>query len=75
MEETETVLPAPSAETGEAPDASPLARIEAALARIESACAHRLRAEDALLQRHGALRARVEETLGELDTLIEGSAP
>ncbi len=55
-----------------------LARIEAALARIESAskaAAARPREADLqhLQKRHDTLRAAVQESLGQLDLLIEGA--
>lgn len=51
-----------------------VARIEAALARIEKACAAPpppSAAEDALKRRNAALELALREGLGELDALIE----
>jgi hypothetical protein len=57
---------------------SAMARIEAALARIERAAAHsRASAQGAdlaqLQQKHDRLRAAVQESLEQLDQLIEGA--
>lgn len=50
-----------------------LARIDAAIARIEAATLRprESAANDALAARHQALRTAVAETLGELDAVIE----
>ena len=48
----------------------PADRIESALARIEAAAAVKSYALDRIQQRHAKLRARVEDTVASLDTLI-----
>ena len=54
------------------PTTKALSRIEAALARIEAAAASA--AELASLRaRHNRLRAAVQDSLGQLDALIEGA--
>ena len=50
--------------------ADPAHRIEQALARIEAAGAKRSYALDRLQQRHAKLRARIEEAVASLDTLV-----
>ena len=47
-----------------------LARIDAALARIESALPKRLAERDLLATRHDDLRAEVTQALGDIDALI-----
>lgn len=51
-----------------------LSRIEAALARIESALPKRLAERDLAATRHDRLREEVEAALGDLDTLIEDAS-
>lgn len=46
------------------------ARIDAALARIETAIDVRARAADALVRRHAALKARMTEAVTALDDVI-----
>ena len=54
-----------------APDApSPLARIDAALLRIEAAVAARAEAAEAMQHRHGALKARMVEAVAALDEML-----
>ncbi|MBT0669581.1 hypothetical protein HT136_14530 [Novosphingobium profundi] len=72
MEETDPVR---GKDEGADPHAAAIARLEAALTRLEAAAEHRINTHDALARRHLALRATVESTLGELDTLIARSAP
>ena len=50
----------------------PADRIEQALARIEAAGAAKSYALDRLSQRHTRLRARIEEAVASLDTMIAG---
>lgn len=53
-----------------------LARIDAAIARIEAAALRPPEApgNDAVIARHEALRAEVAEALGELDAVIEAAS-
>ena len=51
-------------------DPDTLARIDAALQRIEAAAARRTDAAEAIARRHGALRARMAEAVAALDDLI-----
>ena len=55
-----------------APTDAALARIAAALARIERAAAARPQGDDGLGDRYDRLRAAANDTLRELDALIEG---
>lgn len=50
--------------------ADPADRIENALARIEAAAAAKSYALDRIQQRHARLRARIEDAVASLDTLI-----
>lgn len=50
--------------------ADPLARIEAAIARIERAARRRAAAADSLQARHGVLKARMVEAVAALDELL-----
>jgi hypothetical protein len=55
----------------EAPEHHPaVARIEAAVARIEKAAVSRAFVADSLARRHATLRARMEEAVAALDELI-----
>ncbi|GGA04439.1 MAG: hypothetical protein COW16_09295 [Sphingomonadales bacterium CG12_big_fil_rev_8_21_14_0_65_65_10] len=47
-----------------------LSRIDAALARIESALPKRLAERDLLATQHDALREEVSQALGDIDALI-----
>lgn len=51
-------------------DASPLSRIDAALARIEAANARRDREAEAIRTRHAALKARMSEAVAALDDVL-----
>lgn len=56
-------------------DVSPAQRIDAALARIETAITARAEAGEALSRRHAALKARMAEAVTALDDVIaRGSA-
>ena len=57
-----------------APEHDALRRIEAAIARIETAVSGEFASED-VRARHQALRATVAHTLRDLDDLLTGSAP
>lgn len=50
-------------------------RIEQALARIEAAARARAFASDRLAQRHAKLRARIEDAVASLDSLIARDKP
>lgn len=50
--------------------AEPSDRIEAALARIEAAAAARAYDNERLTHRHAALRAKIQDAVASLDTLI-----
>ena len=52
------------------PDVSPLARIDAALDRIEAANARRDREAQAIRTRHAALKARMSEAVAALDDVL-----
>lgn len=53
--------------------AAAMARIDAAISRIEAAARARARAADTLHKRHGALKARIVEAVAALDeTLARG---
>lgn len=54
------------------PDPPPavMARIDAALQRIEAAAARKAEAAEAITRRHGALRTRMAEAVAALDELI-----
>ena len=54
------------------PDTPPavMARIDAALQRIEAAAARKAEAAEAIARRHGALRTRMAEAVAALDDLI-----
>ena len=56
----------------DAPDPSPniAARIDAAIARIESAMSMQAASADALARRHAALRTRMAEAVQALDDVI-----
>jgi hypothetical protein len=54
--------------------AQALARIDAALARIESAPRSKTSGDPALAARYAKLRSAAEAAVGELDTLIAGQA-
>ena len=51
-------------------ETTPSDRIERALARIEAAAAARAYAAERLSRRHATLRARIENAVASLDTLI-----
>ncbi|MCJ2181634.1 hypothetical protein MTR62_02765 [Novosphingobium sp. 1949] len=69
MKEADTQPAAPSRRS------ETLARIEAALARIEEAGPALLCAHEGLAARHATLRETLEETMAELDTLITRTTP
>ncbi|WP_294094014.1 hypothetical protein [Sphingomonas sp.] len=54
--------------------ADPADRIENALARIEAAAAAKSYSLDRIEQRHARLRARIEDAVASLDTLIAAEA-
>lgn len=54
----------------EAPEHPALARIDRALARIETAARARVTEADSLARRHQILRERMAEAIGALDQLI-----